>query len=159
MVAYSFRPIFQMPILTGRKRHTMRDERRGRSRHARVGEELSLWQSLRAGGPLLGRSRCVFVMPVRMDLRPGRYQVRVGESACISAPAALDVFAGEDGFASWAELVAFWRRDRPQVETWEGVLIEWAYPLLFVGDAFAEMRPGAGERAPEPATLAQLAPA
>lgn len=47
MVAYNFMHQFADDVAAGRKNFTLRDERKGRSRHARPGEALQLYTSMR----------------------------------------------------------------------------------------------------------------
>lgn len=122
MVAYSFKERFVDAILAGNKRQTIRADRR---RHARPGETLQLYCGMRTRNcRLIGRAHCTSIEPVRIifDEDPE------GEGIVLPGfgyAGGLDQFAREDGFASWAELKAFWREHHAGVDRFEGVLIRW----------------------------------
>lgn len=119
MVAYSFQPRFVPAIRSGLKRHTIRAERGGRSRHARPGELVQLYQGLRTRhARLIAEPVCEEVWPVRLDLAGC---VTIG----IEIQTDLDAFAVADGFRDWADLCAFWRRQHPGVVVFSGVMIRW----------------------------------
>lgn len=130
MVAYSFKARFAAPILAGTKTQTIRADRR---RHARPGEELQLYTGMRTKQCKLIRvARCVSVSDVR--LRFGD-DAMVAEKAGSSwgdahyvarSPKHLDAFAMDDGFTNWADMRAFWAKEHPGTEEFEGVLIRWA---------------------------------
>lgn len=119
MVAYNFQPRFIPAIRSGLKRHTIRAERGGRSRHARPGELVQLYQGLRTRkARLIAEPLCEAVWPVRLDLGGA---VEIGIDPCLD----LDAFAVADGFKDWADLCEFWRRQHPGVAVFEGVMIRW----------------------------------
>jgi hypothetical protein len=122
MVAYSFQKQFIEPILAGTKCQTVRAQ--GKRRHARVGQTLQLYYGMRTKHcRLIANAWCIRVHPVELRLandvvyRPG-----MGYAPC------LETFAVADGFASWAELKAFWRKHHPGVDDFTGLLIAW-HPL------------------------------
>lgn len=120
MVAYSFKKQFAEPILAGTKRQTIRAARR---RHARVGEALQLYTGMRTKQcRLIARAECTHVHPITLDF--DNAEVRV-PWAIFSGPVALDVFAASDGFDSWDDLCAFWKREHGSLDKFEGVLIAW----------------------------------
>lgn len=127
MVAYSFRPRFVDPIrvglnmipggkLCGPKLHTIRADRK---RHARPGEELQFYCGMRTPKCfLIGRARCRDVRPITITFGSNPV-VRIGlgklvgdiggsEAFLMYRHGGLDMFAIEDGFASWEEMRAFW---------------------------------------------------
>lgn len=119
MVAYNFQSRFIPAIRSGLKRHTIRAERGGRSRHARPGELVQLYQGLRTkSARLIAEPVCEEVWPVSLELA-GR--VTVG----IETQRDLDAFAVADGFRDWDDLAAFWRKQHPGVVVFSGVIIRW----------------------------------
>ena len=119
MVAYSFRPRFLDPIVSGRKRQTIRAI--GRRRHARPGEALQLYTGMRTKQcRLIGRATCTAVAAVTL-----RFAADAGGDTVTVDQATVgdrDAFARRDGFAGWEELRAFWRT---------------AHPAAFAAGAFA----------------------
>ncbi len=123
MVAYSFKPRFVDPILSGRKRQTIRADRK---RHARPGEELQLYVGMRTkASRLIGRAVCSEVAPIRIyfDDHDDEHEGIVLPG--FGFPGGLEGFAQSDGFATWAELKAFWRTEHPGIDEFKGVLITW----------------------------------
>ena len=144
MVAYSFQRQFVDPILSGRKRQTIRAPRAGRSRHARPGEQLQLYVGMRTRHcRLVGKAHAFRVRTVELAFYAhDRSQDFVLLGATAGAEAVqhragwLDLFAQADGFTCWSDLRAFWSKDFPKTfgkpggefpngVAWEGVLIEW----------------------------------
>lgn len=120
MVAYSFKEQFVEPIVSGRKRQTIRSDRK---RHAKAGEELQLYTGMRTKVcRLIGRARCLEVLRIRIDFQ--RAMIWVG-SLEISGLAELDAFAKRDGFASYKELRDFWDREHDRPSSWSGMIIFW----------------------------------
>lgn len=125
MVAYSFKKRFAAPILARTKRHTIRAERK---RHAREGEELQLYTSMRTKScRLIGRATCVAVLEVRLDFDCRRVEFASGHA--ITTPEDTDNFARADGFADWPEMEAFWAAEHPGVLQFTGVMIQWGETL------------------------------
>jgi len=110
------------PILDGTKRQTIRADRR---RHARPGEELQLFTGMRTKHcKLIAQRTCKDVLPIRLvfdDAAGGEGVLLPG----FGIPGGLEGFARSDGFSSWAEMKAFWRKHHPGVDEFEGVLITW----------------------------------
>lgn len=137
MVAYSFKPRFVEPIRVGlgeRRMHTVHPKRQtiraDRRRHARPGEELQLYRGLRTKGCyLIGRARCIDVVPIQIHFRKRRRSDWVRAVIKLDRPSQLDHFARDDGFRDWQELREFWAQEHPGVDDFEGVLITWG-PLL-----------------------------
>ena len=133
MVAYSFQKRFIEPIRTGAKRHTIRNERTGRARHARPGEPVQLYFGLRTRHcSLIAAPLCEAVWPIRIDLEAdgfGGQAIRIGGplDAVQGIPDGSDpdAFAVSDGFQDWSDMAAFWRKHHPGVIVFEGVLIRW----------------------------------
>lgn len=135
MVAYSFRPRFVTPIRIGLglpilpedddtdagtllvpKRQTIRAI--GKRRHARAGEMLQLYTGMRTRQcKKIGEAPCVFVVPIRIDVMKTRLKF---SDFVFDAEA----FAQADGFASAADMHAFWL-DAHGLGKFEGVLIRW----------------------------------
>lgn len=122
MVAYSFKPQFEAPILTGEKRQTIRAHRK---RHAREGEELQLYVGMRTRQcRLLGIALCRSVEPVVIDVGDGIIHFwRTTES--LTTKRDLNAFANRDGFEDWRAMQAFWRNEHPSIAVFDGVLIRW----------------------------------
>lgn len=124
MVAYSFQKRFEAPIRSNAKRHTIRVERAGRSRHARPGERVQLYVGMRTKHcRLIATPICDRVWPIQIDLQG---EIILGLDGEISKVRDFDAFAISDGFADWADMVAFWERHHPGVLVFSGVLIGWA---------------------------------
>ena len=111
MVAYSFNPRFELPIVTLRKTGTIRAP--GRRRHARVGERLQLYTGMRTRScRLLATAQCQASDRLRVWFETPR--VIVGEIADgiaiedINHCADFDVFAQDDGFADFDDMARFW---------------------------------------------------
>lgn len=128
MVAYSFRPLFVDAIRNGSKRQTIRAPRLGRSRHARPGEELQLFTGQRTKHcRLIGRATCQSVASIRLGFENEIVSIIGGApgQVCYSSYRDLDMFARMDGFASWRDLVTFWRATNHAGGAWEGDIIFW----------------------------------
>lgn len=121
MVAYSFQPRFEEPILAGTKGGTIRADRK---RHARPGEEMQLYTGMRSREcRLIARRTCLAIEPIWLWF--GREPaVRLGARHFANAQD-LNDFAGFDGFANWLELERFWRDGYESVWGWEGWHIRW----------------------------------
>lgn len=124
MVAYSFKKQFAEPILAGTKRQTIRADRK---RHARPGEELQLYTGMRTKQcRKVGRSICEAVLTILIDMTTETVVIRHEKlDDLIETPDDLAKFAMADGFASWADMKAFWRTNHPGVDEFEGVMIRW----------------------------------
>lgn len=124
MVAYSFKSQFVMPILAGAKRQTIRAPRKGRSRHARPGDDLQLYTAMRTKYcTMIGRAQCCAVFTVTLDFTPDNRVMTAG--TVLASGRALDEFARMDGFADWIELRTFWAKEHPGANYFNGVLIRW----------------------------------
>ncbi len=121
MVAYSFQKQFADPILAGRKRQTLRNDRK---RHTRPGETLQLYTGMRTKHcRLIGLATCERVEAITFDFARNRAVTNLGE---LSRWEELQRFAAGDGFGNWTELKAFWRKHHPDIgDTWSGVQITW----------------------------------
>ncbi len=142
MVAYSFNPRFEAPILAGTKSGTIRAV--GRRRHARAGETVQLYVGQRTRHcHLIGEAVCTAVDPIVITVNacadaptiesigvenafhPGRYlSVHI-------APTAIDAFARRDGFADGDEMARFWVATHADfvaggVLRFRGLWIQWA---------------------------------
>lgn len=140
MVAYSFNPRFEMPILSGAKSGTIRAV--GRRRHARAGETLQLYVGQRTRHcRLLGAAFCTSVDPIEITVghwlgQPMLRAIGVGQegshfSKLIKGRIDLDEFARGDGFRDGQEMAAFWwttHRDLIVLGDiqFRGVWIRWA---------------------------------
>lgn len=119
MVAYDFKPRFVTPILSNRKKQTVRG---ARDRHANDGETIQLYTGLRTkGARLLGLAVCVSVMPITID----RIELRLTIAGrVIDDRGSLDDFAQADGFDDADDMFSFFQEiGRPEVMV--GFLITW----------------------------------
>jgi hypothetical protein len=120
MVAYSFKNQFVEPIVKGTKTQTVRGN--GKRRHARVGESLQLYYAMRTKQctKIVADPICTLVLPVAID-------IEVDCQTLIEVNGKhtdFEAFARNDGFASLAELTAFWLQTYG-VGRFEGTLIGW----------------------------------
>lgn len=123
MVAYSFKQRFVAPILAGTKRQTIRADRK---RHARPGEQLQLYTGMRTKQcKLIGRAECIDVVKITILFSDTDDESEGFVLPGFGFPGGLDGFAIADGFASWADLKAFWRANHPGIDEFQGNLIMW----------------------------------
>ena len=121
MVAYSFKRRFAAPILFGRKRQTIRADRK---RHARPGETTQLYTGMRTRFcRKLGTATCAEAVPVLLNFDAG--SVVFPDGRFLSLQCELDRFARDDGFLNWEHLVSFWRSEHGLLPFFNGVLIRW----------------------------------
>lgn len=130
MTAYSFQPRFVDPILSGRKRQTIRAV--GKRRHAKPGGPVELYTGMRTKAcRLVGRATCTEVLAI--ELHPGTKPYVLlqdaasrGSIAPISGRDALDKFARSDGFEDWEAMSLFWLKNHGMAaRRWSGLLITW----------------------------------
>lgn len=129
MVAYSFKSRFAPLIASGEKTQTVRSDRK---RHARPGEELQLYTGMRTRQcRLIARATCLKVSPIRFRFgeHSSIYLHGIGATNLFGG---LDHFARSDGFADWTDLSAFWAKEHPGLDAFEGVLIQWTVDTLRV---------------------------
>ncbi len=142
MVAYSFNPRFEAPILAGTKSGTIRAV--GRRRHARAGETVQLYVGQRTRHcRLIGRAFCTAVDPIVITVRAAgdaptiesigvENAFRLGRHHALHiSPSSIDAFARRDGFADGAEMARFWVATHADllvdgVLRFRGVWIQWA---------------------------------
>ncbi len=129
MVAYSFQRHFVPAILAGTKCQTIRMPRRGRARHARVGDQVQLYTGMRTHAcRKIGTARCVARGAVIIRLRPtpavlvfgGRDADEIkamiargdrlpsGKECAVLTGETLDAFAVRDGFCLVEDFARFW---------------------------------------------------
>jgi hypothetical protein len=133
MVAYSFDPRFEVPIVMGTKRQTIRAT--GKRRHASAGDTLQLYQGMRTRRcRLLATAVCVSNEPIKISFE--HFVVQIGSRAGseftrligideAGIAALLDPFARDDGFGNFDEMRAFWLL-RHGAGDFEGRLITWS---------------------------------
>ncbi len=126
MVAYSYQEQFVEPTWSGRKVHTIRANRTGRSRHARAGEQLQHYVGMRTKKcRLFGRSVCSDVQPIRLTFGE-RPSVKIGDRPPLTDRRDLNRFAQSDGFDGWNIMASFWLTHHGlQVSHFDGVIIYW----------------------------------
>ena len=132
MVALSFQKQFGPPILSGVKRHTLRNPRK---RDPRPGDTLQLYTGMRTKFcRLLGTATCLGIVELRLSFVEEIVEYASGATV-YQGKEQLDTFAVSDGFASWAEMAAFWRKHHPEtLGFWEGNKVFW-------GDTFKASAP------------------
>lgn len=160
MVAYSFQKRFVShiqaglepgPWMPGMKRHTLRELRAGRGRHARPEQALQLYTAMRTKHcRLIGRAVCRAVFRVDLLWDCGDLSIRRAPDAAaprsyvmqlapivrrlLDEPAGkhfvgddMDEFARTDGFADREEMARFFEVPEGEETHWQPmVLIAWA---------------------------------
>jgi hypothetical protein len=138
MVAYSFKRRFVDPILLGLgspdpvaifrnpgmmpKRQTIRPV--GNRRHARPGEALQLYHSMRTKQCVkIGEAICSDTISVIIWI--GDSDMIVQRGAYLLGCKQLKTFAQEDGFADPDDMLRFWHEEHAGVEKFIGVCIMW----------------------------------
>lgn len=136
MVAYSYRKRFVDPIKVGLglmgsipfgggpeiepKMQTIRADRK---RHARPGEEIQHYCGMRTRGCfLIGRSICLSVVPLQMQVREHTMFTMV--DGCPIGGGHIHAFARADGFRSGEDMLRFWQAEHG-IGDFSGVLIKW----------------------------------
>ena len=121
MVAYSFKACFAEDIVSGRKRQTIRAERK---RHARPGERLQLFVGMRTRQcrKLIPDPVCLRVEPISIWV-PTKHEpaavIQAGKRQYVT-----EAFAQADGFTSVEAFTRFWF-DTHGPGQFSGVLIGW----------------------------------
>jgi len=129
MVAYGFKKQFVDAIRSGLgnyehidgmipapKRQTIRAI--GKRRHARPDEVLQLYTAMRTKQcQKIGDATCVYVQPIVIDVLKAKLKF----SSFVTDP---EAFARADGFATAADMHAFWLKEHG-LGKFEGVLIKW----------------------------------
>jgi hypothetical protein len=131
MGLYSFQERFVEPILSGRKKHTIRAIRKNPDK---AGNILHLYTGLRTKkAKLLMRAPCVKVEDIRIEMR--KYEGQSILCKGLTFPHVIvdgiDLSADEkealaytDGFSTFAEMMAFWDGRLP----FTGHIIHWRIP-------------------------------
>jgi hypothetical protein len=118
MGLYNFDPRFVPSIKAGTTTHTIR---RVRPHPDKPGNTLHLYMGLRTRSvELIMRVPCVSVQDIRIGRRPHTVHID-GE---LLSPDECELFARQDGFDSFTEMMEYWRGRLP----FEGHLIRWKYP-------------------------------
>jgi hypothetical protein len=114
MGLYNFQERFVAPILAGAKRQTIRANRK----HPDApGDTLHLYTGLRhKGARLLARVHCTWTAQIQID-RDGLIAI----DGVDLTRAEYRVLAERDGFASYAEMMEFWKGRLP----FEGQILGW----------------------------------
>ena len=125
MVAYSFKPRFEVAIREGWKTQTIRA---ARDRHARPGEMLQLFVGMRTARcrKICSDVRCTDILKVVISFDGvGEIERIITDGVAVRD---LDAFATRDGFADASDMAAFWRAEHGPLGIWHGVIVEWAAP-------------------------------
>lgn len=139
MVAYSFQPQFERPIVERIKPQTLRGRR---DRHARPGERIQHYLGLRTRScRRIATATCDRLQAIALDFGAGvpillqtvEHPAKgvfdpVGDAQRVEA---VDAFAISDGFESWEAMARFWR-DTHRVTAWQGYLIGWDVRTLIL---------------------------
>lgn len=137
MVAYSFKDRFVPLIVARTKQQTIRQRRKGRSRHARHGEILQLFHGDRFHPKRIGEATCEEVGFVLLSFATNRVSFTAPRGLMLMTRAApLDRFARRDGFEDWSDMARFWLEVH-ETRTFGGALIFW-------GSTFRVSQPPAG---------------
>lgn len=138
MTAYSFKKYFAEPIISGRKRQTIRAPRKARKGsvdpldefarmiqgHVQPGGALQLYTGMRTRHcRKIGDAKCTLVVPIVISFKPAR--VKIYGEPLIKTIADLNEFSRSDGFKDWLDMVAFWEKENGAPVEWSGVLIRW----------------------------------
>ena len=127
MVAYSFKERFVAPIQDNVKHQTIRAPRKGRSRHARAGDDLQLYTAMRTKYcTLIGRSICIDVSDIRLSLSDAMAWITEQDGGLTTIyRCGMDEFARNDGFSGFDDMRQFWVVQHPGITVFDGVLIRW----------------------------------
>lgn len=125
MVAYNFIKQFAAMVEDGRKKQTIRAERK--SRHARKGEPLQLYTGMRHSScrklidpdPICAASVSIEISSEQMTV----CAADDGHVAILKEKFVLDAFAKCDGFKDWEALVAWFKETHAL--PFKGRLIRW----------------------------------
>jgi hypothetical protein len=125
MTVLMFKKRFVEPIIRGRKRHTIR---RNRKIPIPIGDLLSLrhWEGKGYRSPQVtfGSGICVSVLPILVAF----HSVRINETTVIATSEHLNAFAWSDGFDDWNDLMAYYRAEKIRLPFDNAELIEWRDP-------------------------------
>lgn len=125
MTVLMYQHRFAEPIKSGRKRQTIRPERK---RPIQVGDALShrIWEGKAYRSPQveIAAGKCTAVFPVEVC----QDYVAIGTDYVATihgASGALNDFARADGFESWADMLAYFNEPPGYGLPFTGVLIQW----------------------------------
>lgn len=120
MPAYNFQVHFRTPITNGQKTHTIRAPRK---RRTKPGEILSLYTGMRTKScDLIFRAPCVKVEEIEIDVIVG-IGPRIRIDGLTLDESEREALARRDGFASLADMLAFWDGRLPFL----GEIIHWDF--------------------------------
>lgn len=120
MTSYSFDRRFVPAILAGTKAQTIRSPRKNQ---VKAGGTVHIFTGLRTKHTRrIGAAVCREVTIIRLELSANKITDLYGTRTRL---ADLDHFAKGDGFPGWLEMKAFWAKEHPGVDCWEGDLIKW----------------------------------
>lgn len=123
MPAYSFKKQFAEPILSNRKLQTIRAV--GRRRHARAGERMQLYTGMRTKSCRLVATRiCASVHEILLLIEP-HFVITARIDGVLLDEIATIKLAHADGFATMADMWAFWRENHKGIDRFDGLLIKW----------------------------------
>lgn len=133
MVAYSFKAQFEEPIRLLAKRQTVRGDRK---RHARPGEDIQLYRSMRTrhcAKILTPDPVCLDVRPISIGLGGPQLISDMEVDGCRLNDDDIEAFAIADGFGahSFADgharlrMGLFWYEHHPLLARFDGYVIRW----------------------------------
>lgn len=126
MVAYNFMIRLAPDVETGRKPFTIRDERKGRSRHARPGEDIQLYTGMRttACRKLVNPDPiCERVVPIIM-WRVNQHRCSITLDGKLLTHDQADYIVTVDGFKSHEEFMEYHLGDSKTVKK---IFIQWGF--------------------------------
>ena len=133
MPGVSFKPRFQVPIVVGDKRHTIRN----RKRPFRPGDGLFLWiQQRTPNRRWLGYTTVRATQEVWIDVGVGRRLLIDVDGQRLDNSEA-DRLARADGFHDIGEMYDFWQENNEM--PFKGQIVHWFYPLQ---ERPAALKPG-----------------
>lgn len=119
MGLYNFQPRFAEAVISGSKTHTIRGRR---ATPDKPGNLLYLYTGLRKkGAKLLLRSRCTKIEQINISDGAGFVEVRI--NGVVLWMDECEQLAKRDGFASFADMMAFWKGRLP----FDGHIIHWKF--------------------------------
>ena len=131
MGLYNFKARFVPMVESGEKTHTIREKRKYPSK---AGETLHLYTGLRTKqARRIFSATCLKTEPIEIRRRVNMradveqvvlYDVIIGDQKL--AGDEIEAFARRDGFTDFADMMAFWRKEKRRFP-WRGDVIHWDF--------------------------------